>query len=189
MGAGDLVEFFYERVKPPSLPAVPPGEGSLRAQRHRRPSRTFLWPEQGAQDVGLFEREIGLAHGFNVPLDELGQPILLFEAEIDKLVDGILDEQQHDLALAGLRDAMDPILGLQVVDQIEGPVEIDREIRLGQRQALARCGGICDHQHNLGIPLERTDGGVALLTGQHSVQGYGTVGSELFLECRDVRNE
>src|SRR6185295_4487697 len=104
--------------------------------------------------------------------------MLLTKTIIYKLVDRVLSDQQDDFAIARLRQPVDSILGLQVVDQVEGAVKVDRSMGFGERQTLARGGRVGDQQPGLGRRLEDLDRPVPCLPSNFAVDAYGTKGRE-----------
>ena len=79
--------------------------------------------------------------------------MLLLQAEIDKFVYRVASDKKHDLTGLGLGNSVNSVLRLQVVHQVERPIEVDCDIRLGQREPFARSGRVGDEETNFRVSL------------------------------------
>jgi hypothetical protein len=76
-------------------------------------------PQQSAKNVGLAQSQVTARYVVDVRLSVSRQPLFLRQVKVDELVDSVVADEQDDAACARLRHAMDAILGLQEVDEIE----------------------------------------------------------------------
>src|SRR5204863_9130646 len=104
-----------------------------------------------------------------VSLRKARKIMFLLEAKVDEFIHGAFGYYNYDLARLRIRDPLHSILRLQVIHEIERPIQIDRHVSLRECKPLAGRRWVSNQQSDFRIFLECRDRFVSCYVVQLSI--------------------